>query len=265
MLIQIDDLYFTYPSGVEALRGVSLQIEPGERVAIVGQNGSGKTTLARHLNGLLRPQHGSVRVGDWLTKAHSIAQLARRVGYVFQNPDEQLFKQRIWDEVAFGAINLGFKADEVRRQVETALQLMGLTEQATLNPYDLTSSWRRRVSIAAVLAMETPIIVLDEPTLGQDQRFLAELGQLLNRLQKCGKTVIIISHDIDFVADYFSRIVVMGQGRILLDGEPGFVFGETELLATTFVQPPQMTRLATGLGLPRPVHTLDGFLQQLKV
>ena len=248
MLIQIDDLYFTYPSGVEALRGVSLQIEPGERVAIVGQNGSGKSTLARHLNGLLRPQHGSVRVGDWLTKAHSIAQLARRVGYVFQNPDEQLFKQRIWDEVAFGAINLGFKADEVRRQVETALQLMGLTEQATLNPYDLTSSWRRRVSI-----------------LGQDQRFLAELGQLLNRLQKCGKTVIIISHDIDFVADYFSRIVVMGQGRILLDGEPGFVFGETELLATTFVQPPQMTRLATGLGLPRPVHTLDGFLQQLKV
>lgn len=263
MNIEISDLYFTYPSGVTALQGISLRVPPGERVAIVGQNGSGKTTLARHLNGLLRPTRGMVTIGDWSTADHSVAQVARRVGYVFQNPDEQLCKRRVWDEVAFGSINLGFDSTQVRRQVEWALACWQLEPYATTNPHDLPPAWRRRVTIASVLAMDTPIIVLDEPTTGQDQHFLRQLANLLDELQGMGKTIITISHDMDFVAEQFGRIIVLGQGQILLDGSPSSVFTQTDILDSTFLQPPQLTRLAQNLGLPGTVYIVDGFIQAL--
>lgn len=264
MLIEIDNLHFTYPSGVAALRGVSLRVKPGERLAIIGQNGSGKTTLARHLNGLLRPTQGTVMVGGWRTADRSVAQLARRVGYVFQNPDEQLCRRTVWDEVAFGPINLGCAAAQVARQVEGALAQLGLESHAATNPHDLSPADRRRVAIASVVAMDTPIIVLDEPTTGQDQRFLAQLAGLLAAWQATGKTIIAISHDIDFVAERFERVLVLGQGQLLLDGSPAAVFRETETLAGTFVQPPQLVRLATALGLSPDGATVEAFLAALQ-
>ena len=264
MHIQIEALHFTYPSGVEALRGVSLTIEPGEQVAIVGQNGAGKTTLVRHLNGLLHPTSGTVRIGDWLTHDTSVAKLAARVGYVFQNPDDQLFKGNVKDEVKFGPTNLGFSPEQVEAQVQEALALLELADKAGVNPYDLTPTWRKRVAIAAILAMDTPIIVLDEPTTGQDYRSVQHLAGLSHYLRERGKTVIAISHDIDFVAENFARIIVMGRGQVLLDGAPKMVFAQAELLNSTDVQPPQLTRLANRLELGQIVYTVDGFLDAYK-
>lgn len=260
MRIQINNLHFTYPSGVEALRGVSLALEPGEQVAIVGQNGAGKTTLVRHLNGLLQPSQGSVRIGDWLASETSVAKLAARVGYVFQNPDDQLFKGNVRDEVRFGPANLGLAPAQIEAQVEEALALLELSDKGEVNPYDLTPTWRKRVAIAAILAMDTPIIVLDEPTTGQDHRSVQHLAGLIQRLREQGKTIIAISHDIDFVAENFGRVIVMGQGRVLLDGPAETVFAQEEILGSTYVQPPQLARLASRLELGRVAYTADGFM-----
>lgn len=260
MRIQIDNLHFTYPSGVEALRGVSLALEPGEQAAIVGQNGAGKTTLVRHLNGLLQPTQGTVRIGDWLTAKTSVAKLAARVGYVFQNPDDQLFKGNVRDEVKFGPSNLGLALEQIEAQVDEALALLELTDKAEVNPYDLTPTWRKRVTIAAILAMNTPIIILDEPTTGQDHRSVQHLAGLIQHLRELGKTIIAISHDIDFVAENFRRIIVMGQGRILLDGSAESVFAQEEILGRTYVQPPQLARLGSRLELGQVVYTADDFM-----
>ncbi len=263
MQIEITEMYFTYPAGVKALAGVSLAIAPGEQVALIGQNGSGKTTLVKHLNGLLRPSQGTVRIGGWLTHEHTVAQLATRVGYVFQNPDDQLFKTRVEDEVRVGPLNLKLPPDQVAAQVEHALELLDLEDRRDAHPYDLTPAWRKRVAIAAVLAMNTPIVVLDEPTTGQDYATLQELGRVVAALREEGKTIIAISHDIDFVAAHFERVIVMGQGRVLADGDPASIFSQAELLASTDVEPPQMTRLAARLGLDTTVYSVDGFVDQL--
>lgn len=263
MPVEVADLHFTYPAGVAALQGVSLRVAPGEQVAIIGRNGSGKTTLVKHLNGLLQPTQGSVRIGNWLTHEHSVAQLAARVGYVFQNPDDQLFKTRVEDEVRVGPRNLKLAPDQIAAQVDHALALLGLEGQRDVHPYDLTPAWRKRVAIAAVLAMDTPVVVLDEPTTGQDYATVQELGRLLEALHVEGKTVIAISHDIDFVASHFGRIVVMGQGKVLADGAPSAVFSQTALLESTYVDPPQMTRLAAAVQLGAPVYSVEGFVEQL--
>lgn len=264
MQIEIENLCFTYPSGVDALRGVTLTVAPGEQVAIIGQNGSGKTTLVKHLNGLLHPTQGIVRIGDWSTIQHSVAQLAARVGYVFQNPDDQLFKGNVRDEVKFGPTNLGFAAAKIDTLVEQALALLQLTDKAAVNPYDLTATWRKRVAIAAILAMDTQIIIFDEPTTGQDYQSVQDLAQVIRTLREQHKTVIAISHDIDFVAENFDRIIVMGQGQVLLDGQAEIVFAQAELLNSTYVDPPQLTRLGQRLGLTPVVYTADGFLKAFR-
>jgi energy-coupling factor transport system ATP-binding protein len=193
MLIQVDQIDYTYPNGVQALVGVSLTIQPGEKVALVGENGSGKTTLARHLNGLLKPKSGSVRIGDWHTRQYSPAKLAQRVAFVSQNPDEQLFRQRVWDEVAFGPQNLGYHREQVQRMVADALELMQLQEVARLNPRDLGYSSRKRVALASAMAMQTSVLICDEPTAGLDAKEQALLSQALKVLHQQGKTLIMIS------------------------------------------------------------------------
>jgi energy-coupling factor transport system ATP-binding protein len=267
VLIRVDDLDFSYPTGDEALRGVSLTIQPGEQVAIVGQNGAGKTTLVKHFNGLLRPTRGMARIGDGLTTERSVARLAARVGYVFQNPDDQLFKSSVHDEVAFGPGNLGYPAERVETLVREAMDLLQLSDQAATNPYDLTPTWRKRVAIAGIIAMDTPVIVLDEPTTGQDHYQIEHLGTVIRALRARQKTVVAISHDIDFVADNFERIVVMGEGQILLDGTPDEVFRRERepLLGRTYVQPPQLSRLAHRLGLASGGYTVDAFLEAYRL
>lgn len=263
MRIGLENITFTYPGGVTALRQVSLAVTTGETVAIIGQNGAGKTTLARHLNGLLKPDQGRVLIGDWDTRQHTVAQLAGRVGYVFQNPDDQLFESTVWAEVAFGPRNLGHSETEVETAVAGALSQVQLESEAQIHPYDLHAAQRKRVALAAVLAMQTPAVIFDEPTTGQDSRGLALIGAIIESLRRAGRTVLAITHDIDFCAGHFERVVVMGQGQVLADGPASAVLGQGELLAQTDVQPPQLVRLAAALGLPGTPLTVDAFLDQL--
>ncbi len=264
MRIEIRDLNFTYPTGVEALRGISLTIESGEQVAIVGQNGAGKTTLVKHLNGLLQPTSGTVHVGDWNTKEHSVAKMARRVGYVFQNPDEQLFSKNVGTEVAFGPRNLGMSAEQAERQIKDALTMAELSDKTETNPYDLSPTWRKMVALASVIAMDTNIVIFDEPTTGQDAASSARIANVIKVLRERGKTVITITHDIDFCAENFERVIAMSQGQILLDGKANDVLGQDEILATTYVDPPQLTRLGKKLGFKQTVRNEEEFLGELK-
>ncbi|GAB4483564.1 MAG: ABC transporter ATP-binding protein [Anaerolineales bacterium] len=260
MNIQIENLSFRYPNGVLALRGVSLEIAPGEQVAIIGQNGAGKTTLVKHLNGLLLPSEGRVLIGDWDTRHHSVAKLAQRVGYVFQNPDEQLFTKTVSEEIAFGPRNLGYSSERVQTLIDDALHLTQLEAMRTANPYDLSPTWRKMVAVASILAMDTPIIVFDEPTTGQDAASVTRLAAIIAELKRRGKTVITITHDIDFCAENFERVIVMGNGQVLLDGTASVVLGQEKVLAQTYVEPPQITRLGLRLGLPQIVCTPQEFL-----
>jgi len=264
MKIQIDNLRFTYPTGLEALQGISLTIEAGEQVAIVGQNGAGKTTLVRHFNGLLQPTVGSVMIGDWDTKKHSVAKLASRVGYVFQNPDEQLFSKNVGTEVRFGPRNLGYSKDKIDALVERALSLTELSDKTETNPYDLSPTWRKMVALASVIAMDTPIVIFDEPTTGQDAVNVARIAHVIAELCGAGKTVVTITHDIDFCAENFARVIALSKGQILLDGPAHEILGQEEILAQTYVDPPQLTRLGKKLGMKETVRNQEEFLQLYK-
>jgi energy-coupling factor transport system ATP-binding protein len=264
MKVEINDLHFTYPTGLEALRGISLRIESGEQVAIVGQNGAGKTTLVKHLNGLLQPTRGQVLISDWDTKQHSVAKLARRVGYVFQNPDEQLFSKNVGTEVAFGPKNLGFEGDQLEARVQDALALTELSDNTETNPYDLSATWRKIVALASIISMDTDILIFDEPTTGQDAANVARIAHVIAELRRRGKTVITITHDIDFCAENFERVIAMTQGKILLDGKANEVLGQEQILATTYVDPPQLTRLGKRLGFKNTVVNQEEFLNELK-
>ena len=264
MRIQISDLHFTYPTGVDALRGISLTIETGEQVAIVGQNGAGKTTLVKHFNGLLQPTSGRVLIGDWDTKKHSVAKLARRVGYVFQNPDEQLFSKNVGIEVAFGPRNLGYDGEQVQTLVKDALAMTELSDKTEMNPYDLSATWRKMVALASIIAMDTDIVIFDEPTTGQDAANVARIANVIKTLRERGKTVITITHDIDFCAENFGRVIALAQGKVLLNGKANQVLGQDEILATTYVDPPQLTRLGKRLEFKETVRNQEDFLNALK-
>ena len=264
MKIDVNDLHFTYPGGVEALRGVSASIDQGEQVAIVGQNGSGKTTLVKHFNGLLQPSSGSVIVDDWDTRKASVAKLAARVGYVFQNPDEQLFCRTVGEEVAFGPRNLGFAAEKINSLMHDALELVELADKQGTNPYDLSPTWRKMVTLASVISMDAPIVIFDEPTTGQNAASVMRIAHVVAELRRRGKTVITITHDIDFAAENFERVIALSQGRILLDGGAASVFEQEPTLAETYVDPPQLTRLGRRLGFKQAVRNSDEFLRALE-
>ena len=264
MEIVVDNVTFAYAPEVVALKEVSLTIGAGETVAIIGENGAGKSTLAKHLNGLLRPSEGRVTVGGWDTREHSAAEMAARVAFAFQNPDDQLFKRSVQAEVAFGPQNLGFSDDEVHAAVAEALEMTGLSGAAEAHPHDLHNSQRRWVALAATLAMGAPIVVIDEPTIGQDANGVRKLAEIIDQLRNNGRTIIAISHHIDFCASNFSRIVVMAGGRIVADGSPQTVFSEEGLLAEAQVEAPQLVRLAAKLEMPFGLLDMEAFLKALQ-
>lgn len=260
MQIRADDVHYTYPGGVKALDEVSLTIQPGEKVALVGENGSGKTTLARNLSGLLRPQVGRVWIGEWCTQDHSPAQIARRVGYVFQNPDEQLFHRRVWDEVAFGPKNLGFPAEQIPIMVENALELLNLNPAAQLNPRDLGYSTRKQVALSSVLAMQTPVLIFDEPTASLDWNEQNRLRSVIHTLHQEGKTILTISHDMDFIAENFDRVVLMWQGKIVLDAPAKEFFGNEAIWGRYGLIKPQIVRLGEHLQYSQMPLNIEQFL-----
>ncbi len=250
MKLGFENVSFWYPPSVRALDSIDLSIESGELVAIVGENGAGKTTLVKLLNGLLRPTRGQVWVGDWNTNDHSTAELATRVGFLFQNPDEQLFERSVEREVAYGPHNLKLSVRERRRRVSTALKQTNLADRAKTHPYDLSQTDRKLVALAATLAMETPVLVLDEPTIGQDAGGRARIGRILRDLHTMGRTQLLITHDLDFCAEHAGRVVVMADGHILADGPAEQVLARRQVLKRAAVTPPQLVRLAQSLKLP---------------
>jgi energy-coupling factor transport system ATP-binding protein len=249
--IRTEGLVHVYGAETRALDGVDLTISHGERVAIVGQNGSGKTTLVRHFNGLLRPTEGRVLVDGADAAGRRVAHLAATVGLAFQDPDRQIFAGKVRNEVGFGPRNLGRRGPELERAIDAALWVTGLDKDAHTNPYDLGYSRRKLLALASILAMGTPVVVLDEPTTGQDARGLERIRQIVGDLAAAGRTVIAISHDMRFVAEAFERVVVMRDGRIVLDGTPAVVFAEAAwpTLASTFLEPPLAARIGARLGL----------------
>lgn len=262
-LINVDHLDYTYSDGTPALFDINLTVGKQEFVALIGQNGSGKTTLSKCLNGLLKPTKGKVTVdGIDTTQKGIIKQLVTKVGYVFQNPDHQLFNRNVWDEIAYGPINIGLSEDEVQESVEEAAKVAGVEPGIfETHPYFLDKGLRQRVAIASILAMRPQTIIVDEPTTGQDFRQSIEVMNFLRDLWKNeGHTIIIITHEMRIVADYAERTVVLGQGRVLLDGPTREIFAQPDILEKTYVEPPQITQIGQALskeGLPNDVLTVE--------
>lgn len=246
-----EGLGFVYPDGTRALAEVSLTIRAGERVAIVGQNGSGKSTLVRHFNGLLRASEGRVVVDGLDVGDRHVADLARVVGISFQNPDRQIFASRASAEVGFGARNMGLPPAEVERRVDAALAAVGLGAERDANPYDLGFSQRKLLAIASILAMETPVVVLDEPTTGQDMGGALRVREIVAGLAAAGRTVIAITHDMELAAEAFERVVVMREGKVVLDGPPAAVFAENAwaVLRSTNLEPTHAAAVGARAGV----------------
>jgi len=244
--IKVNQLVYHYPDGTPALNGIDLEIHDGEFMAFIGQNGSGKTTLSKCLNGLFKPTEGDVIVDGLNSKKTSIVQMVKRVGYVFQNPDHQLFNNNCWDEIAYGPRNIELDEEEVKIRVDEAAQVVDLHEDYfTEHPFFLSKGMRQRVAIASILALRPKVIIVDEPTTGQDFKQSIEIMNFLTKLNReNGHTIIIITHDMPIVAKYAERVVVLGLGKIIADGTPQEVYSQPEVLAETYIEPPQITQLA---------------------
>ncbi|HYN64479.1 MAG TPA: ABC transporter ATP-binding protein [Candidatus Limnocylindrales bacterium] len=252
MTLALESVSYVYqPGSVRALDGVSLHIARGERAAIIGQNGSGKTTFVRHLNGLLRPDAGRVLIDGTDAAQRTVAELARSVGLVFQDPDRQIFAGSVRTEVEFGPRNLGLRGGALRAAADEALEAVGLAAEARTNPYDLGASRRKLLALASVLSMRTPILVLDEPTTGQDAAGTEVVRSVIERAHADGRTVIVISHDMEFVASAFDRIIVMRDGTLIGDGAPASVFAAPgwDQLRSTHLEPTLAARVGERLGL----------------
>jgi energy-coupling factor transport system ATP-binding protein len=267
IFIQVKDLDYKYPDGTHALRSINLTISKNEFIALIGQNGSGKTTLSKCLNGLYKPTSGDVIVEGLNSRVTSIRQMVRRVGYVFQNPDHQLFNNNCWDEIAYGPRNIQLDESEVKERVEEAAKVVGLTEgYLKEHPFFLSKGLRQRVAIASILALRPQVIIVDEPTTGQDAKQSFEIMDFLQELNEThGHTVLIITHDMPIVAQYARRVIVMGQGRIMADGPTAEVFTKSDILEETFLAPPQITQLAQAaqsLGFDPGTLTVQEMLDQ---
>lgn len=261
--ISLKDTSFTYPNGFTAVDNVSLEIERGENVAIIGQNGAGKTTTVKLMNGLGKPTQGTVMIGDMNTRDHTTAQISRVVGYVFQNPDDQIFHSSVISEVEFGPQILKFDEAKKKSLIDYALEITGLENQRETNPYDLPLSIRKFVTIAAIIAMDTPVMIFDEPTAGQDLEGVSRLARILGELHGQGKTVITITHDMEFVAECFSRVIVMADKKIVTSGTPREIFWNFGALELAMLKQPYISRLCRKLGLPGDIIRMDEAVEQL--
>jgi len=253
-MISVESLQFVYPNGNEALRGVDLSIQDGEFLAVMGENGAGKTTLVKTFNGLLRPTQGRILVDGVDTKKSSVAALARDVGLVFQNPDHQLFCETVRDEVAYSLRNFGYPTDVVERRVTSILEALDLTPHADSSPFMLSGGERKRVALASVLVWNPRHIVLDEPTIGQDYQQKDRLRNFIVQLNAQGKTVIMVTHDVEFVAECKPRVVLLSRGRIIADGKAGRILTDRVLVENASLLQPQISLLLSSINdLPSDV------------
>ena len=246
-MIMMEDVHFAYDGLYTALQGVSLQIDDSERIAIMGSNGAGKTTLVKHFNGLLRPNSGRIIFDGVDTKHYSVAELAREIGLVMQNPDHQLFLDSVEKEVVFGLKQLGFSEDEIKERTERTLVSLGIEGLSERSPFTLSGGERKRVALASVLATEPRILALDEPTIGQDASQKDKLAEMLMGLNEKGRTVIVVTHDIEFVIENFPRTIAMANGTIIADGPTNSVLSNDEVINKCSLTAPQLTQAARSI------------------
>ena len=252
-IIEAENVHYRYEDGTTALSGVDLTLYPGEMLALVGPNGSGKTTFAKILAGIFRPTSGRVMVlGQDLSSRRARRLLPSRVGYVFQNPDHQIFQQSVQAEIEYGLKNLGIDAKRRHKQVSATLEAMGLTRYTEENPLFLSKGQRQRLAVAALLAMSPEILIVDEPTTGQDSRSIIALMKLLGELQQQGKTLLIITHDMTLVAEYCQRVVAFQQGKVSFTGTPAELFSDEQALQVTGLRPPASATLAARMRTHNP-------------
>jgi energy-coupling factor transport system ATP-binding protein len=242
-MIKIENLYFEFPNGNKILYGIDWEIEEGEFIAIMGENGAGKTTLIKHLNGLLKPTSGKVIIDGIDTTKSSIASLSKKIGLVFQNPEHQLFCETAKDEVLFSLKNFGFNDEIAEKRTEKILEILNLTRYTDTSPFMLSGGEKKRLALASVLAWDPKYIILDEPTIGQDHEQKNKLGSFIKQLNSQGKTVIIVTHDVEFVAETKPKIVVLSRGKIIATGSCANILTDKKLLDEASLLMPQISKL----------------------
>lgn len=263
-MINVANLSFSYNSDEgPVLSGINLDFDT-RSTAIIGQNGAGKTTFVKLLKGLLKPDEGDILIRNHSVKMKTAAELARTVGLVFQNPNDQIFKRTVLEEVLFGLLNIKMGRHTAEKQAGKALKLVGLDDQLEMNPHDLSLSEKKLLCIASIVAMDPDIIILDEPTIAQDHAGKEIIRKIIKELTERNKLVMTIIHDMDFVAENFERTIVFNKGKVLLDGETREVFSNKEILAEANVEAPGITQLAKELGFQHTILTVEEFINASK-
>lgn len=244
-MLEVKDLKYSYNKDYQALKGVSLKVEKGEMVALLGKNGAGKSTLFLHLNGIYEPDEGKVFIDGEELKydKKSLLKFRQKVGIVFQNPDDQIFAPTVEEDVAFGPLNLGLPMEEVQNRVEEALARVGMSGFEKKAPHHLSGGQKKRVAIAGILAMKPEIMVLDEPTAGLDPQGVTDLSKLLNELNNEGITILISTHEVDLVPNYANRVFVLVDGLLIGEGTPKEIFAQPEILEKANLKVPIVTEL----------------------
>ena len=246
-MIEVDSLRFTYPNGITALHDISLTVDEGEFIAIMGENGAGKTTLIKHFNGLLKPSQGNVTIDGKNTQDVSVATLAKKVGLVFQNADHQLFSETVKEDIAFGLNNFGYPRIRIDKRVKSMMKLLDLERYQNVSPFSLSGGEKKRVALASVLAWNPQYLVLDEPTIGQDALQKERLKNFILQLKTQGKSVIIVTHDIEFVAECHPRVIVISKGKVLADDTAEKIFSNKKIVQQGSLVMPQIALLLRAL------------------
>ncbi len=247
VIISLRNVSYTYPDGTVAINGVNIDIRRGEFLAIIGPNGSGKTTLLKLITGIIKPTRGSVKIFGKDSRELNISDIAFKIGFVFQNPDHQLFCSTVYEECAYALRNAGLNENEIRRRVKNVLKELDLSNFENTPPYFLSKGQRQRLALATVLVMEPEVIIVDEPTTGQDYEQSRYIMELLKKLNNRGKTIIIVTHDMKLVAEYAERVIVLKDGKILADAPTREIFKNVKLLEEISLTPPQITLLTLKL------------------
>lgn len=256
-MILFNDVWFEYEPNQPVLRNLSLQIQPGETVALMGENGAGKTTLVKHINGLLKPTRGIVYLEGVDTRDKSTAQLARKVGFVFQNADHQLFADTLQAEIGFALRNLDFSKEEIDERVNRFLKLFELTKYKDQSPFLLSGGERKRLALASVLCVEPQVLILDEPTQAQDALQKQKLLDFIASFRQSNHILLLVTHDVEFAVKAVDRIMVLSQGELIADGTPRQILSNLSILKRARLLPPQLTQFAHQLSKHIPRFPVD--------
>lgn len=259
VVLKIENLSYTYPGGSSALENINIEIRENEFVAIIGQNGAGKSTLLKNITGLLKPTEGDIYINGKNTKELSVASISHEIGFVLQNPDRQLFADTVFDEIAFGLRNAKMPPDQIKQRVQETLESVDLADRALDYPPALSKGDRAKVIISSVIAMRTNIIILDEPTSGQDYMGCYQIMNIAKNLHAQGHTVIFVTHHMPLVTEFSERTIVMTRKQVMMDGPSKEVFSHAEQLETTNIRPPQITQFGKMLTqiIPLPETVLS--------